>query len=72
MVSVTRFGEISPLWQKLKCLWQFNEGLFSIWQKLLPTLANFVYNWAIFHGCKWTNNENYENHLVTLATAAAE
>ena len=48
------------------------EGLFSIWQKLLPTLANFVYNWAIFHGCKWTNNENYENHLVTLATAAAE
>ena len=32
--SVTKFDEISPLWQKLKCLWQFYEGLFIIWQKL--------------------------------------
>ena len=53
-VSVTRFGEILPLWHKLKCLWQFFEGLFSIWQKLPLTLVNFVYNWAISHGCKWT------------------
>ena len=64
--SVTSFGEISPLWQKLKGLRQFNESLFRIWQKLLPTLAIFLYSWAIFHGCKWTNNENYKSHLVTL------
>ena len=57
---MTRFGEISPLWQKL------NEGLFGIWQKLLATSANFVYNWAICHGCKWKNNENFKCHLVTL------
>ena len=65
-LSVTKFGEISPFWQKLKCLGQFYEGLFRIWQKLLSTLANFIYNWAIFHGIKWKNNENYKSHLVTL------
>ena len=48
MDRVTRFGKISPLWQKLNSLWQFNEGLFGIWQILLPTSANFVYNWANF------------------------
>ena len=41
-ISVTRFGEISPLWHKIKCLWQFCEGLFSIWQKVLPTLVNTI------------------------------
>ena len=66
VASVTRFGEISPLWQTLKCLWQFYEGSFSTWQKLLPTSTNFVYNWAMFHGCKWTNNEDHKSHLVTL------
>ena len=48
---MTRFGEISPLWQ-------FYEGFFSIGQKLLPTLVNSEYNWAIFSGSKWANNEN--------------
>ena len=66
MGSVNRFGEISALWHKLKCLWQFYEGLFSIGQKLLPTLVNFAYNWALFHGSKWVNNQNYKSHLVTL------
>ena len=42
--SVSRFVEISPLWHKLKCLWEFYEGLFSGGQKLLPTLEQFVYN----------------------------
>ena len=36
----------------------------------LPTLANFVYNRAIFYVCKWTNNENYKRHLVTLAVSS--
>ena len=43
-ISLTRFVEISPLWHKLKCLWEFYEGLFSGGQKLLPTLEQFVYN----------------------------
>ena len=61
--SVTRFGKILPLWQKPKCLCQFYQSLFSIWQTMFPTLAHFVQNWAIFHGCKCKNNVNY---LVTL------
>ena len=63
---MTRFGEISSLWHKLKHLWQFYERLFSIWQKLLLTLVNFVYNWALFRVIKWTCYENYKSHLVTL------
>ena len=31
--SVTRFGEISSLWHKLKCLWQFYEGLIRFGKK---------------------------------------
>ena len=41
---VTRFDEISPLWQNLKSLWQIFEGKFSIWQNLGPILAKFVCN----------------------------
>ena len=37
--SVTRFGEISPLWQTFLSLWLFSDGLFSIWQTFKPTLA---------------------------------
>ena len=32
-------------------------------------MPNFVYNWAIFHGCKWMKKENCNSHLVTLITA---
>ena len=28
--SVTRFGDFSPLWEKLKSLWQLLKGSFSI------------------------------------------
>ena len=34
--SVTRFGEISPLGQNFKILWQVLNGLFSIWQNFEP------------------------------------
>ena len=37
------------------------EGLFSIWQLLVLISVNFVHNWAISHGSKWTNNENYKD-----------
>ena len=62
-------GKISTLWHKLKYLMQFYEAQFSIWKNFLPTLVNFVNNWTIFHGCKWTNNENYKSHLVTLSVS---
>ena len=32
MTNVTRFGEISPLWQIFEELWQLVKSLFSIWQ----------------------------------------
>ena len=32
MLSVNRFGEISPLWQKFTSFGQFFDGLFLIWQ----------------------------------------
>ena len=48
-ISVTRFGEISPFWQNLQSLGQFFEGLFTIWENLGPTLANFVCHFGSFH-----------------------
>ena len=45
--SVTRNGEISPLWHNLKVFGQFCEGLLSIWVKF----------WTFFgkKSCYWTN-----------------
>ena len=40
MNSVNRFGEIPPLWQNCKSLWQFSLALFSIWQNVEHTLKN--------------------------------
>ena len=42
--------EISTLWQELKCLWQLYEGLFSIWQIMLPTSANFGQYFMVLNG----------------------
>ena len=41
-ISVTKFGEISPLWQNDMNLRQVGEGLFSVWQNFGHTLANMV------------------------------
>ena len=38
--SVTRFGEISALWQNFKTLWESLDDLFSIWQNCKPNLEN--------------------------------
>ena len=59
MTSVTRFGEISPLWQKFTSLWTIFDGLFLNWQNAEPTLANWKRFWANFHYCKWPNIEKY-------------
>ena len=60
--SVTRFGEISPLWNILKVFRQFFLKTFSIWQNFEPTLANSFANWSN----KRPNIEKYSKHLVTL------
>ena len=57
VASVTRFGEISPLWQSFKRLWQFVKGLFRIWEKFAPTLTNFLLFCAKFQCCKWPKME---------------
>ena len=53
--SVTRLGEISPLWQKIPSLWQIFVSLFPMWQNAKPTLANLYHYWAHFHCYKWPN-----------------
>ena len=66
MINVTRFGEISLLWQKFTGLLQFFEGFFLIWQNDEPTLANLWHYWANFHCCKWPKFEKEYNHLLAL------
>ena len=51
--SVTRFGEISTLWQHFTSLWQIFDSLFLIWQNVEPILTNLVHYWANFHHCFW-------------------
>ena len=38
-ITVIRFGEISPLRQIFKNIWQTFEGLFCVWKIFDPTLA---------------------------------
>ena len=47
----------SPLFKNVINLWQFFEGLFSVWQNCEPTWANFMCYWAKVHCCKWQNIE---------------
>ena len=53
--SVTRFGEIPPLWQNFKTLGQFFECLVSVGQNFETTLAHILFSLANFHCCKWPN-----------------
>ena len=55
--SVTRFGEISPLWQNLKSLWQFFGGLYCIGRNVEPNWAKKLF-WTNFHCCYWPIIEN--------------
>ena len=63
--SVIRSGKISPIWLKFKTLWQFFEGLFSIWRNPELTLVKFKCYWANSHGCKWAIIEKLTSYLVT-------
>ena len=40
VASVTKFGEISPLWQRFTSLWQIFDNSFLIWQNTQLTLAD--------------------------------
>ena len=46
--------QCDQIWRNIATLakssnWQIYDGLFTIWQKFEPTLANFVHFWANFH-----------------------
>ena len=56
-ISVTRFGEISPLCHTVKKLWPFWKGSFSIRPNFEIILANFICHWAMFHRCKWSKTK---------------
>ena len=47
--SVTRFVEISSLWQNIQSLGQNSKGVFSILQHFVTNWVHFVCNWATFH-----------------------
>ena len=42
---VTRFGEISPLWQNSESLWQFFEWLLNSLPNCEPIFANVLCYW---------------------------
>ena len=50
--SVTRFGEISPLWLIIQSFEQYFEGTFSNWLNFETNLANCACHWATFICCK--------------------
>ena len=73
LVSVTRSGENSPLWQNISSLWQFFDGLISIWQYCEPTLVPVLCCWAIIRFCKGTKMERIilpSGHTVGVCLAA--
>ena len=45
-------------------IWQFLQGLFSIWQHFESTLTNFACYWANVHGCKLGKILKKSNHLA--------
>ena len=47
-VSVTRFGEISPLWRCVVKLWPFWKCSFTIWHNVEVNVANFIWFWEMF------------------------
>ena len=57
MVSVTKFGEISSLWQKIKSLDNFWYGLISIGQTFLPTSTIFTELSKFSFASKWRKIE---------------
>ena len=67
LVSVTRFGKISPLWSKVNNIWQTLYDLFCVWQHFAPTLAKlyvvFVLIFIVVNGKILKNNLAISSHL---------
>ena len=62
-MASTRFGKISPLWQKIKTYGNIlNVNLFGIWQSTEYNLAQFSCIWGHFECCKCC--KRYKNNLV--------
>ena len=61
LTSVTRFGEMSPLWQNLQRFWQFCMSLFSLWHNFKHTMTNFRCRWA---NCHWHEGKKLKNNLA--------
>ena len=59
---VTRFGEISPLWQNFESLWQLFDKLFSI----LPNFETMLVIGKILYVKNGQVLKKYYTHLVTL------
>ena len=57
LISVTRFGEISPIGQDFKSLWQNFKCLICIWQNYEPNLAQNIAIWPFFYVVKEPNFE---------------
>ena len=66
VVSVTIFGQISPLGCKVKKLWPSWFGSICICLHFELTLANFIVYWRNFHCCEWPNIDMQSTYLVTL------
>ena len=71
MNTVTTFGENLPICPNFTSLWQLFEGLFSIWQNIVPS----YFLCLCFHFCKWPNSDQimqstghtgYELNLVNI------
>ena len=57
IISVTRFGEISPPWLKYKSLGHFSGVYLGIRENVVSTLGNWVRFWVNVQCCIWPNIE---------------
>ena len=65
--SVTRFGEILPLWQNKKNIWQFFKTFFIEFGKIKPTLTKVMLlgNFSLLQMAKcWINTRVIWSHWV--------
>ena len=66
IISVNRFGEISPFGQIKWMVWQYFEGLFSIWDnfgQILDTLGEYSSSWIAI---LWKNKFTIWSHCWVI------
>ena len=62
---MTRFAEISPIWQYCASFWAISESL-NLYLAKNTVFGKLLCFWVIFYCCKWPNSEKLSTHLVTL------